>query len=221
MAKRDGFILHEKTMAQVAMLTDEQAGELLKAMIAHYNGEQVAGMSQLVSVLMVDISERMDVDKANFEEISKKRKEAGRQGAMNRWHSDDTDIAHDSKAIAKDGKRIAKHGESDSDSDSESVSPTEIKRKVFKPPTVDEVKAYCLERHNTVDANSFVDFYSAKGWKVGNQAMKDWKACVRTWERREKPSARSSVNRFQNFPARNDTEHKDMVAKIIAMQTGG
>lgn len=52
-------------------------------------------------------------------------------------------------------------------------------------PTVDDVRAYCMERGNHVDPERFVDFYTAKGWRVGNQPMRDWKACVRTWERRE------------------------------------
>jgi hypothetical protein len=50
---------------------------------------------------------------------------------------------------------------------------------------VDEVTAYCRERENQVDAQKFVDFYTSKGWKVGDQGMKDWKACVRTWERKD------------------------------------
>jgi hypothetical protein len=58
----------------------------------------------------------------------------------------------------------------------------------FKPPTVDEVRAYCSERKNNVDAETFVDFYTAKGWKVGNNPMKDWKAAVRTWEKRDAPA---------------------------------
>ena len=58
------------------------------------------------------------------------------------------------------------------------------KRKKFTPPTVDEVRAYCQERNNSVDPERFVDFYSAKGWKIGKDSMKDWKACVRTWEKR-------------------------------------
>lgn len=55
----------------------------------------------------------------------------------------------------------------------------------FTPPTVDEISAYCQERNNGVNAQRFHDFYSAKGWKVGNQPMKDWKAAVRTWEQRD------------------------------------
>ena len=56
----------------------------------------------------------------------------------------------------------------------------------FTPPTVDEVTAYCQERRNKVDPQRFVDFYAAKGWMVGKNKMKDWRACVRTWEREEK-----------------------------------
>ena len=57
--------------------------------------------------------------------------------------------------------------------------------KKFVKPTVEEVRTYCQERNNTVDANRFVDYYEANGWKGGRNSMKDWKAAVRTWERRE------------------------------------
>lgn len=53
----------------------------------------------------------------------------------------------------------------------------------FVPPAVEEVRAYCLERKNNVDAERFVDYYESKGWIVGKTKMKDWKASVRTWER--------------------------------------
>lgn len=55
----------------------------------------------------------------------------------------------------------------------------------FIPPTVEEVAAYCKERDNGVDAENFVDFYSAKDWFIGKNKMKDWKAAVRTWEKRD------------------------------------
>ena len=58
----------------------------------------------------------------------------------------------------------------------------------FKKPTLEEITAYCTERKNSVDPQAFFDFYESKGWRVGNQPMKDWKACVRTWERREQTS---------------------------------
>lgn len=52
----------------------------------------------------------------------------------------------------------------------------------FSPPSLDDVKAYCKERNNNVDAERFIDYYNSNGWMVGKNKMKDWKAAVRTWE---------------------------------------
>ena len=57
-------------------------------------------------------------------------------------------------------------------------------RSSFTRPTLLEVKAYCEERHNGIVPEQWYDFYEANGWKVGRNAMKDWKACIRSWERR-------------------------------------
>jgi len=61
-----------------------------------------------------------------------------------------------------------------------------IKNKPFNKPTILEVQDYCSERNNNIEAEAFIDFYESKGWFVGKNKMKDWKACVRTWERRDK-----------------------------------
>lgn len=53
----------------------------------------------------------------------------------------------------------------------------------FTPPTLEEVKAYCIERKNNVDPERFIDYYTSNGWLVGKTKMKDWKAAVRTWEK--------------------------------------
>ena len=62
----------------------------------------------------------------------------------------------------------------------------------FTPPTLEEVKAYCEERGNSVDPQRFINHYSSNGWKVGKNPMKDWHAAVRTWEGNEYTSGRSS-----------------------------
>ena len=72
-------------------------------------------------------------------------------------------------------------------------------RKKFVKPTVEEVRRYCMERRNTIDAQSFVDFYDSKGWLVGKTPMKDWKAAVRTWER-SRPAVRTTPTPRANEP---------------------
>jgi hypothetical protein len=60
----------------------------------------------------------------------------------------------------------------------------EVKVKVM-PPNIDDIKAYCIERNNGIDWNKFHSFYEAKGWMIGKNKMKDWKAAVRTWEQKQ------------------------------------
>ena len=59
-------------------------------------------------------------------------------------------------------------------------------KKNFIKPTLEEVKQYCEERNNGIDAEYFIDFYESKGWNIGKTKMKDWKATIRTWERNKK-----------------------------------
>ena len=74
------------------------------------------------------------------------------------------------------------------------------KRTQFVPPTLEEVRAYCTDRGNSVDANAFVDYYTANGWRVGRNKMKDWKASVRYWER----------NRVNSTPAKSKPAQKSV-----------
>jgi hypothetical protein len=69
-------------------------------------------------------------------------------------------------------------------------------RKRFKKPNKIEIKNYCNERKNNVDPEAFYDFYESKDWMVGKTKMKDWKAAIRTWERREnnKPNKTSKLD---------------------------
>ena len=67
-------------------------------------------------------------------------------------------------------------------------------RERFKKPTLVEVKDYCLERDNNIDAEAFIDFYESKNFMIGKNKMKDWKAAVRTWERRQPKQTMSKLD---------------------------
>ena len=59
--------------------------------------------------------------------------------------------------------------------------------------SIEEVKEYCKERNNGINAETFIDFYESKGWKVGKTPMKDWKAAVRNWERNRRVKVETKV----------------------------
>lgn len=73
----------------------------------------------------------------------------------------------------------------------------------FRPPTFEEVKAYCQQARQPIDVQRFIDFYASKGWKVGSEGMKDWQAAVRNWRRRD-------LERRNGRPSRED----DLLAEI-------
>ena len=70
---------------------------------------------------------------------------------------------------------------------------------IFVKPTLDEVRAYCQQRNKGVDPQKWYDHYTANGWKVGKNPMKDWKAAVRTWERSDSNGGARSVS-FTPYP---------------------
>lgn len=76
-------------------------------------------------------------------------------------------------------------------------------QKRFTKPSLEEVKQYCAERGNKVDAEKWYDYYESNGWRVGKNAMKDWRAAVRTWEKREdykpKGETKSEVPKYGSF----------------------
>lgn len=83
------------------------------------------------------------------------------------------------------------------------------KRKRFVPPTIEEVIAYCNERGNMVDAQRFIDHYTANGWQVGKNKMRDWKAAVRTWER----------NAYGGQPQKKQNNgYNDFMAELAALR---
>jgi hypothetical protein len=64
----------------------------------------------------------------------------------------------------------------------------------FTPPSLDEVRAYCKERGSRVDPEKWHDFYASKGWMVGKNKMRDWKAAVRTWEKEDAIRPRTATD---------------------------
>ena len=110
---------------------------------------------------------------------------------------------------------LEKENELEIEKDSSAKSTT-TKHKRFEKPSISDIKQYCIERNNNVNAEQFYDHYESNGWKVGKNSMKDWKAAVRTWERNEyrKPNSKKNskedainvVNNLMNKLGGVDTE---------------
>lgn len=97
---------------------------------------------------------------------------------------------------------IDKEKEVCADESADTPQTKQVKR--FSKPMVEEVAAYCKERNNNVDPQRFWNFYEAKGWKIGKSPMKDWRACVRTWESDEQKTAPKKGAKASKYDRRED-----------------
>lgn len=224
---KDSFIFETRYKKQVSMLTDEQAGILLKALLAHETAEALPEMDGMTEMLYSVIEEKLDYYSEKYEATCAKRAEAGRKGQEAKKANADSDEANvnsdkvkeanadsekakEANAKPNEAKQADTDSESDTESDTDSDTEKDKKKKEgnrltrFCPPSPDEVVQYCSERGSRVDPDAFMDFYTSKGWKVGNQPMKDWKAAVRTWEKRDKRSGTQEKPRGQNLSRMSD-----------------
>jgi hypothetical protein len=175
---RKSFIIHADSLDILDQLTDEQAGKLFKAISYYQKTGEISQVDQLVKIAITPFINQFKRDEEKYLNIVERNK----INISKRWSKDTTGKT----GIPKDTKNTDNDSKSDNDSDSKNKK--DSKNKNFTPPTLEEVKNYCQERKNNVNAKKWFDFYSAKGWKIGKNSMKDWKAAVRTWEEDTSPT---------------------------------
>ncbi len=212
MADKNSFIMFVDYKEKFKKLSDEQMGKLIRAVFDYEDSGVEPDMDDLIVSMAFDVI-KVDLDKnhAKYEEIVEKRKEAGRKGGKRKQ----TQANEANAKFAKQTQANQADNDNDSVSDNDNDSVTPIvgvskgdargKRTRFSPPAPEDIREYCREKKITVDADRFIDYYSAQGWKLSNgNPMKDWKAAVRNWSREKRPVARSgTTNRFNDFEQRN------------------
>lgn len=217
MADKNSFVLYADYKDKFSKLTNAQFGELMRMVFTYESGEEPETEDMAVDIAFNVIRYDLDKNREKYEEIVEKRREAGRNKS-NQMQANDSKCKQMLANASKCQQVIANDSitppDSVSDSDSVSVSVSDNnasesakgvqggKRKRFQPPTKEDIQDYCAQKGLTVDADRFIDYYSAQGWKLSNgNAMRDWRAAVRNWSRDKKPRA-TAKNRFNDFDQR-------------------
>lgn len=178
-------------LEEMEALNDAEFGRLTRALLAYsMTGEKIAlcGNERFYAKRVMAQEDRF---KASYEDVSAVRSEAGKAGAAARWQNGKGIFANgkDSTAIPANGKNG--NTETNTETETDTLPSDDGKRDTraarFTPPTVEAVAAYVSEKGYHVNAERFVSFYQQKGWMVGKNHMKDWKAAVRTWHYRDNP----------------------------------
>jgi phage replisome organizer N-terminal domain protein len=191
-------------------------------MLASVTGHQVGTIKQALSMFkelgLIEILENGAIymlDIQNF--IGKGSTEADRQRLYDRRISEErkqkklTQSRNLEEILEKSTPEIKIELEKEIKIEKEidSSASTTTKRKRFEKPTLSEIKEYCIERNNNVDAQHFYDYYESNGWKVGKNSMKNWQAAVRTWEKN------SYTNTTKQTKKTNTEQTLDAIYKVM------
>ena len=180
-------------------MSDQELGRLFRALMEYSESGTAPELTGRESIAFDFIADEIDRDKSAYSETCRKNKENGTK-ATERYRPLPT--ATDRGPEEPKGTQTDKVEGIRTYKETLPIGSAKKAAPAFRPPTVDEVKAYCLERKNSVDPVRFVDYYTANGWKVGKNPMKDWRAAVRTWERDDgKMNARQKEDHDKWHPA--------------------
>ena len=188
---KESIIIYARQKTALKRLTDAQKGVLLDALLTYAGGEEPTFTDGMVMVAFDFFRSQIDIDGAKYEEVSIKRREAGRQGGL----AKKANATKSKQNVANTTK--PKQNVHDNDNVNVNVNdnvndnvleattlPTRTRERFVKP-TINEITAYVLEKGYTFNPQAFYDYYESNGWRVGRNPMKDWRAAMRNWNKNE------------------------------------
>ena len=194
------IVIYKNWLAMFTAMPSDQVGDLMKAISMHVIVGAPVVVSPSLQTLADQIVKSIDGNLDHYTKKCERNKKIAEEREAKRAEEEherdtnvqrtcnecDTDVSRTSgktktKTKTKTNNLSNDKLESEGASNKSKPSPSR-----FIPPTLEEVKAYVLEKGLEMDAEEFYDYYTAIGWKVGKSPMRDWKAAARNWARRDK-----------------------------------
>jgi len=187
-SQNKSFILYQEYQKNISILTQNQKGDLLDAIFSYNEGIEIE-LDPIVKMAFSFIKSDLDRNKAKYQNIIERNKINGASGGRpknpekpkepsglfgNPEKPKETLNGNDN--VNKDDN---KNEYDNLNNNSKGVEIDTVKTKKFIKPNIQEIKDYCLERKNNIDAEHFFNYYETRNWKD----IKNWKACVITWEK--------------------------------------
>ena len=174
---RDSFVFYRSFYEAMQDLSDTEKGQCFDA-LANYaiNGVEPEKMAPVVRLFFTLAKPQIDKNNQRFENGKNGGRCKNQTETENKPNNNQTETEHEANV------NVNVNVEKEKDT-LKCVQKEKVKN--FVKPTHDEISQYCLESGNNIDVGRFYDFYECKGWKVGKNPMKDWRAAVRNWYRSE------------------------------------
>jgi hypothetical protein len=186
---KDSFVFYASFYEAISNLPGETQLEVYNAICKYALLGELPELSPIAKAMFTVMRPVMDAASARYEASVANGRKGGRPKKENLEKPSDNLKGLETGNLEKPSPNLNVNvNDNDNVNVNDNDKVTEIRaakppRTRFTPPSIAEVKAYCQERGNGVDAERFIDYYNANGWRVGKNAMKDWKAAVRTWEK--------------------------------------
>lgn len=196
---RDGIVFYRSFYDAIKELPDAELAKCFKAIMEYgLDGKEpeTSGIEKTIYYLV-----KPQIDANN------KRYQNGTKGGRPKTEPEPSDNQtvtkekpNDNQTVTKpEPKEKVKVKEKDKVKDKDKESKGTVR---FAPPTLDDVREYCLEQGYSIDSDRFIDFYTAKDWMIGKNKMKDWKAAVRNWARTQRQELTANGSRRQELTAK-------------------
>lgn len=221
--KKNSFVIYTDCLEQLEVIPDADRGVLFLDVLKYARSGVVPNIDNpFLKAIFLGFKNQIDRDCAKYEEVCKKRAEAGQKGGNQRvanlkqnqaiasnCKQDQANASNCKQMQAKPSNTQANQADNDNDNESDNDNDIDIRKNKgktsrFTPPTLQEVEEYIKENGYSFDAKVFIDHYESNGWIVGKTKMKDWKAAIRNWSRREKEYQRPASKRNSNTNNVND-----------------
>lgn len=208
---REFWCVYHSWLPALSALSDAECGRLFRCALQYSAAGEEAELPGNERFTWPLIRSQIDRDTAKYNAKIESLRKAGRTSADKRQQM----LANVDKCqLRKEKEEEKEKGEE------ESIPPNPPQgghpspsSKRFIPPTLDEIRAYCLERKNAVDPDRFFSYYTSNGWRVGKNPMKDWQAAVRTWERSEPSFSRPAAGTSRNVQTASCLSEEDQIRK--------
>ena len=216
---REFFKVFNSYLESIEPLTSEERGELFTALLTYHITGQVPELNGGAKYLFPTFKQNMDRDIIAYENLVRRARENGKKGGRpkkSEVREEDTVITEKTESLfwepnERQDKDNDKDNDKDKDKDKDDLSLKEsVKRKHaprFSPPTLKEIKDYCLEAGLHTDPEEFYDYYTSNGWMVSKNRMQNWQAALRRWERIKLPAVGTGgKKRGKPLPSSFDTD---------------
>lgn len=228
---------------KIVKLSDQEVGRLFRSLMEYGETGETQELTGREALAFDFIADDIDRAKANYEAKAEQcrtnaSKRSGRKQTL-------TDASNGKQTLANASGRLEVEEEKETEEKTEAnLSPTgesrgahaqtpaperprRRARQSFTPPTLAEVATYCQERHNGIDPQHFLDYYTANGWVQGKgKPIQDWQATLRTWERNNTARPRqnatpTAAEYLAAPPSQSELESIRQMQEFMAKHGGG